>query len=463
MDTQVFEDLKARSRKLSIYEGSAWSVMDGFGLRFIVPYALALGANNRVVGLLNALPSLFGNLTMLGTLQLMRKWTRKRICMTGVLVQALLWLFIIGTGALYFILDMRGQAPAYGVLIVYTVLIMGGCLPVPAWGSWMKDLVSRDIGNFFGRRNRICGSVGLICMLIASFFLDFMKGYHIYLGFVVLFTISFFARMTSYFILRRQYEPHFEVDETAYFSLLQFLRKMRHNNFGKFVITTGLFSIMVQIAAPFTTVYLLKTLRFSYVQFTIIVLAASITSLIILPFWGRFADRYGNLKAIKMTSIGVGFIPFLWLASYFFMDRGTTFMFIFLIVVQLLSGFIWPGYDMSVGNFIFDAVTRQRMSICSCYFSILNGMGVLIGSMLGGFISSSHFMDRYLFWGMSSLIFLFLISGFGRLAVALLFYLKIKEVRPVEEFGFKEASAHLNRLSPMRFLEFFNLNFLRRP
>ena len=460
MDTQVFETLKAKSRKLSIYEGSAWSVMDGFGLRFIVPYALAMGASNRVIGLLNALPSLFGNLSMLGTLRLMRKWTRKRICVTGVLVQALLWLIIIGMGGLYFVLEQRNAAPAWGLLLVYTVLIMAGALAGPAWTSWMKDLVNRDIGNYFGRRNRIAGTTGLICMLLASFFLDHMKtGMHLYLGFVVLFTIAFFARMISLMILRRQYEPSFETEETAYFTLLQFLKKMRHNNFGKFVICTGLFSIAVQIAAPFTTVYLLNTLKFSYVQFTIIVLAASITSLIILPFWGRFADRYGNLKAIKLTSFGIGLIPFFWLASYFFIDRGTNFMFVFLIVAQLISGFIWPGYDMSVGNFIFDAVSRQRMAICSCYFSILNGAGILIGSMLGGFLSSSPFMVL----GMTSLVFLFLISGLGRLVVAFLFYLKIKEVRPVEEFGLKEASAQFNRLPPLRFLEFFRLNFMRRP
>ena len=44
------------SEKTSIREGSFFGVMEGFGVRYITPYALALGATNLIVGLISTLP-----------------------------------------------------------------------------------------------------------------------------------------------------------------------------------------------------------------------------------------------------------------------------------------------------------------------------------------------------------------------------------------------------------------------
>ncbi|MDI6887427.1 MAG: hypothetical protein QMC98_02145 [Candidatus Thermoplasmatota archaeon] len=52
------EMLKKCARNLSIKEGSVCSLQEGFGQRYITPYALALGASNTHIGMLNALPSM---------------------------------------------------------------------------------------------------------------------------------------------------------------------------------------------------------------------------------------------------------------------------------------------------------------------------------------------------------------------------------------------------------------------
>ena len=44
------EALREHSKYLGIQDACAWSVMDGFGLRYVTPFALALGANNRQIG-----------------------------------------------------------------------------------------------------------------------------------------------------------------------------------------------------------------------------------------------------------------------------------------------------------------------------------------------------------------------------------------------------------------------------
>jgi hypothetical protein len=59
---------RAKARKVSIAEGSAYSVMDGFGLRNITSYAVALNSSNFVIGMLNSVPSLIGNIAQIFTI-----------------------------------------------------------------------------------------------------------------------------------------------------------------------------------------------------------------------------------------------------------------------------------------------------------------------------------------------------------------------------------------------------------
>jgi len=49
---------KDKALKESIKEGSANAIAEGSGLNYITPYALALGANNAVIGILSSVPSL---------------------------------------------------------------------------------------------------------------------------------------------------------------------------------------------------------------------------------------------------------------------------------------------------------------------------------------------------------------------------------------------------------------------
>src|SRR3989344_5991735 len=88
------EELKAKARSISIKEGSAFCVSEGFGMRYITPYALFLGADNTFIGLLNSIPQLTGNFSQLFTIRAMKKFSRKRIASIGALFQAIMWLVI---------------------------------------------------------------------------------------------------------------------------------------------------------------------------------------------------------------------------------------------------------------------------------------------------------------------------------------------------------------------------------
>lgn len=423
-----------KGKEYATKQAIAHSFMDGFGLRYITPFALALGANNKHIGLLNSIPSLFGTLSQLFTLKVMNKWSRKKITFWAVLAQAIMWLVLLIAGLLYFVFNVQNEIPAYMVVVIYTILIFVGSFCGPAWGSWMRDLVKTDRGAFFGKQSRIAGTIALVCMLLAGFILDYFKRHHLFIGFIIIFAIAFFGRLISSRMVLKIYEPKYREEPKAYFSLLDFIKKMAYNNYGRFVIYFALVSLTTAISSPFFAVYLLKNLDFSYTFYMFTLLSGSIATIIAVPLWGKFADKYGNLKVMQITGAFVPFIPFIWLASTLLIPFGKVIVLLYILLLEAMSGIAWAGFNLCAGNFIYDAVTRQRMAICVCYFNILNGFGILIGALLGGTISSMNFV----FFGLSPLYFVFVLSGIARFIVYFTMRNKIREVREVKPISVKK-------------------------
>lgn len=98
---------------------------------------------------------------------------------------------------------------------------------------------------------------------------------------------------------------------------------MPRNNFGRFVIYVALVNFATCIAAPFFAVYMLKSLGFSYANFTIVMMSATITSLLFMPFIGKFIDKYGNLTVIKIIGLLIPLIPILWVFSHYLISSLT--------------------------------------------------------------------------------------------------------------------------------------------
>src|SRR3989338_11312498 len=96
---------------------------------------------------------------------------------------------------------------------------------------------------------------------------------------------------------------------------------MAKNNFGRFVLYVSLIQFATAISSPFIAVYMLNHLKFDYITYTIIAISSSFASILFMTFWGRFADKYGNIKLIKITGFIIPIIPILWLISPLFLSH----------------------------------------------------------------------------------------------------------------------------------------------
>jgi len=447
--------LKEKTKKISIIEASAYSFHDGFGVRFITPFALAIGKTNpnvnAYIGLLTSLPSLIGNLSQLFTIEAIERFKRKNILTVGVIIQALFWWSVIFAGSLYFIFNFSSTTALTLLVLFYTLLVFSGSFVAPVWVSLMKDIVTDERGGYFGKRNRIAGFFGIIASLIAGWLLDFLSVKDVFIGFSVLFFIAFLGRFISGLLFAKHYDPPMSFDKSNYFSLYKFMKKIPKSNFGKFTFFVSLFILATSIASPFFSVYMLTNLGFSYSKWMSIVIVGSLSSLFFMPTWGRLADKYGNIRILRITGLMIPAIPLLWILTPELSPNPLN-LFIFIIIIESFSGMLWAGFNLSSANFIYDAVTRQKTSLCSSYFNILQGIGIFIGAIAGGLISSQDFV----FLGLSPILFVFALSGIMRFFAYALMISRIKEVRDVKTFSLTNAFSELSEIHIKPLLDVFN-------
>lgn len=408
-----------KSLKFSFLDGIFASCMMGLITDYITPYALTLKATIRQIGALSALPNLTSSLVQLKSADLVEKLkSRKKIINVFVLLHTLTLLPIILIPYLF------NRQPILFLIIFITLFASLNALAVPAWASLMSDYVPYKMrGKYFGWRNKIFGMVTIASAFLAGFILHCFKD-NILKGFLIIFSLAFLARFISWYFLTRMYEPPFRVNPESYFSFFDFIKRIKESNFAKFVIFVATLNFSVNLAAPYFAVFMLRDLKFDYITYTILVTAVAIAHIFTIDRWGRHADKIGNVKVLRFTSLFIASLPLWWI-----INQNP----LYLILIQIISGFAWSGFNLCAINFIYDAVTPSKRVRCIAYFSFFTGLALCLGALLGGYLV--NMLPRTFGY---KILTLFLISSILRFSLVFLLSGKIKEVRITEKITSKD-------------------------
>ena len=401
-----------KSLSISWKEGIPAAMMSGVMDYYVVPFGLFLGASAQAVGLLAAVPNLLGSIAPLYAVQMVRcVGSRLRFVILASLLQAAA-LIPIALLALY-VFEERIAALIIGAA-AFKVLMN---LITPAWGSLMSDyLPAEQRGKYFGWRSQVVGVSASISVALSGILLQRMQSAFEAIGYFLLFFGAAFLRFCSAFLLSKMTDLPLHQTSESDFTFLMFLRRFRESNFIKFIIFVSSVLFATHMAAPFFSVYMLRDLQMNYVQFMIIQITAVIAGLVAFPIWGRHADLVGNAKILKSTGLIIPFLPCLWIISANVW---------YLIVIQIIGGFVWAGFNLCMTNYIYDAVTPEKRVRCIGYFNLITGIAMFSGALLGGFLA-----DRLPAIKGYSLLTLFAISGLIRFFTFFSLSRQFREVRP---------------------------------
>jgi MFS family permease len=415
-------------RKVNVRESLRASFKDGLSAAFMAgvtdhystPAALFLGATVQQVGLITALPNLLSSLSQFFAVRVIY-WVggRLKLLVRLVLSQASLVLCIAT-------LPVLGISYRVEILLMLLILIaICGGLAGPAWGSLMSDYVPADKrGRYFGWRNRTVGMVTVGSIVVSGLLLNFFGELLSAAAFSTIFLLAALARYLSGYFISRMDEPPHRKDPASDFTFLMFVRRFRESNFLKFVLFSGSLTFATYLAAPFFAVFMLRDLQFSYLTYMTLQVASSLAALTALPVWGKHGDLVGNVGVLRLSSLLVAFLPVFWLVSH---DP------LYLMLVQIISGFSWSGVTLSAGNFIYDAVTPQKRVRCIAYYNVINGLALFLGSAFGGYLVAR----LPSFYGYR-LLALFALSCLCRVFVYILLSRSFREVRIAPEVSIQK-------------------------
>ncbi len=436
-------DPKNRSIRVAIRDGVSHAAMMGAGETYLGAFGIFLRATTLQVGLLATLPQLLGAIAQMAGARAMPQFrSRKAVILTGVLVQASLW---IPMALLPFLF---GRSTLSVLLLIGLVTLYYGAngTVVPVWNSLIGDIVPPEIrGRFFGNRNRLTGMSTFIALILAGNALHlFAEANATETGYLTIFAAAFLARLNSARWLARYEDPEFRILPEDKFTFRQFLRRSPHSNFAKFVFFIGAINLGVAFSAPYFALYMLRDLEFTYLGFTTVTASATITQFLTFRYWGELSDRFGNKKILNVCGWGVAMVPILWLISPHIWH---------LVLVQIYGGFVWAGFSLASVNFIFDAVTPPKRALCVAYQGLVNGVCVFVGSVAGGYVATilpeSYNLGPWTWKPISVLPVIFLLSGLLRIIASGLLLHRFKEVRPAEAISDHELIFRVSHLKPI--------------
>ncbi|MFX1317186.1 MAG: MFS transporter [Promethearchaeota archaeon] len=417
IDFKIEEKLKKKTMQVSIAEGSFGVFSSVLADNYIIPFSLSINSSPFQVGLLTSLGNFASPIGQLISSNQIEVKSRKNLIISGILGQACMWPLFLAIALLY----QFGLIQSYLswiLIVIFLIYMLFAGIMTPPWFSVMGDVVPENYrGRYFAKRNLITNLTAIIGIILLSFFLDWFKAHEIlYFGFTLIFIFGLVTRLISAFLYTKHYYPPFIFKATDHVKISQFIRELPRSNFGKFTLFVSLLTLGQWIAKPFFAVYMLTQLKFEYSLFMIINLSSSLIGLITFPLLGRFSDKFGNARLLRMGAIIIPLLPFFWIIY-------NTPLQIFL-GIQILSGIAWTAFNLAASNFIYDNIPSEKRGKYIAIYNSLLGLAIISGGLLGGTFAS--FIPIFF---MNSYHFIFLLSGIVRITVVILLVAKIKEIR----------------------------------
>ncbi|WP_254513757.1 MFS transporter [Anatilimnocola floriformis] len=449
----------------SIADAGGYSVMVGIGETYIVPFALAVGAGKTAGGLAATLPMLAGATLQLLSPMLVRRLGSHRLWVAGcVFLQAIALLLL--PMAIWLAPESRNSnvsgfpASVCWIYLAATLYWFSGLSGGPAWNTWIETIIPKRVRTkFFSCRTRTGQAFTLLGFASGGLALHWAKGNDLLLpAFCAILLTAAAARIISGIALLWQSEPQRGRINDRPVPIRQLFASTAKNG-GTLVWYLLAMQVAVQISGPYFNPYLIRDQGISYFDYMLMIGLAFVGKVLATPFWGRVAQRAGAKRLLWIGGIAIIPVASFWVISDWFSAWQWTMPFtlpgstenwvvsgefLYICVVQLISGITWAAYELAMLLMFFEAIPRQDRTSMLTFYNWGNAAAMVIGSFIGAgvlaLMHESHTAFLTVF-GLSSV--------FRLMTVGILFWapdLRLQKVPPVTTpLGIGPTPAQLNQ------------------
>ncbi|MEG4006824.1 MFS transporter [Microcoleus sp. Pol11C1] len=376
-------------------------------------FLLQLGASSVEIGIFSAIPMVVNLLQPLGAYIADRTTSRHWYNLFVFGVSRLLWLVLavaIVWGSQHQDLHQLLQWTLVTVLAASVLAAFANS----SWFSWMAAVVPQRLrGRYFGFRN---SAVSLITLLgvplmglgVSTWGADPIFGYGIVLFVGVLAgMISLGCQFFMVDVNPQVYKKDAGSDrltEKKEKQITDFVPSvLKDSNFLMFILYFSMWTFAVNLSAPFFNIYLLKDLSLDVSLVTIYTSLSSGANLLLLMFWGKLADRWGNRPLLIGVGLVVAITPLLWLGT----GNYPFAVWVWLPLLHLLGGTTLGAIGLCSNNIQMEIASIEQPSTYFAIAAAVSGLAGALGTTAGGFLAELPGMSLGALFALSAAVRLF--------------------------------------------------------
>ena len=398
--SKIPKDAVRDSLKASTIDGVFATVFSNIvGGVLLSNFLVELHASPVEIGMSASIPMVANLMQPLGAYWSDRTRSRHMYCFWIYAPARLIWLLLVMGIAI----ASWGQLESH-LLVQWTLLIVCathvlGALGSAAWLSWLAALVPRRLrGRYFGVRNSAASLTCLIAVPIAGVIVSTyprgtIEGY----GFVLLLGIIAGLVSLGYQWQMADINPQtqkqlaeiaaqdlaIESDQPTGISQVITSPILQDGNFLRFLLYFSLWMFAVNLSAPFFNLYMLDNLAIDVAGVTAYNSLTAGANLVMMLFWGRLADRFGNRALLLLVGVLVAVTPLFWLAT----GANTVSMWLWLPLLHILSGGTWAAIDLCNNNIQLGIASVKQQASYFAVAAAIAGVSGALGTTAGGYLA----------------------------------------------------------------------------
>jgi MFS family permease len=337
-----------------------FSFLSAFAQNFISPlisiYALAIGATDQIIGMLNAFPTFAG---LSGQLLFVKISKGLKFVILGTILWSLFWIFIANV-----------KDPITLVNLI-TAQAFISAIGTPAWNAFLVSFIpEKRRGTLTAELNIFSSIGGFISSIIGGFLVNEFGFLKAFFYAVTVFGIISILPLLGLPQKKMKELKHREIKNGDKKKLIAITRAVIFLNFA------------VTIAGPMMPIFLVKNLNVSKMDIAILNSISFIGAILFFRPMGMLSDLIGRKKVMLASLLVISLFPL----PYALASSKNDFNLI--LIYSFFGNIAWAGFNIASFSYLCD-VAVEPFERSTTFYTFFTGLSSFFGNLASGVLAGS--------------------------------------------------------------------------
>ena len=366
-----------RNARNSLINAATSSVAVNLATQYVAIWAVKLGADNLQLGYLSSWPQAVSVVSVLVVAGAVARVENKQRWTAGI--------FLLGRAASLLLAAtpwLQEQWRVWWLIFSWVLAVFPNAAATNLLQSFLADVFpGSERARAFASRNVWASAAGTATLLLSGWLLDYVLPDP--LGYQLMFAGSFLVGLAEIYAFMRLREPEKPAGEAESAGRRErvgfstYMETLRHKPFLQFLLVSVPFHFTWQMAWPIFTRFQVTDLGANNTWISYLTVANSIAAIVTYPWWARWAERFGNRKAVGLAALQIATAPALVaLAANLKI----------LLVINLWTGAGVAGFSLLVLNSLLEVSPSQGRPVYLAVHAALVSVSASIAPMVGAWL-----------------------------------------------------------------------------